>query len=71
MHFAVVVRVLKRPRVVSWVFFGTPRHPRFSISGDCDFLVYFVILYINICVKKLDSINYTKNLGVLLSFSGI
>ena len=65
MHIAVVVRVL------SCFFFGTPRHPRFSIPGDCDFLVYFVLLYINICIKKLHLINYTKNLGALLSFSGL
>ena len=25
--------------------FCTPRHPRFSVPGDCDFLVYSVTLY--------------------------
>ena len=32
--------------------FCTPRHLTFSVPGDCDFLVYCVILYINIYKKK-------------------
>ena len=29
-----------------------PRHLRFSVGSDCDFLVYCVILYINIYDRK-------------------
>ena len=32
-------------------FFYTPRHLRFSVPGDCDFLVYCVTLYIKIYIN--------------------
>ena len=33
-------------------FFCIPRHLKFSVPGDCDFLVYCVILYVNIFIYK-------------------
>ena len=35
-----------------FIFFGIPRQLRFSVPGDCDILVCYVILYINIYIKK-------------------
>ena len=38
---------------IYYVHFSQTRHPRFSVPGNCDFcdfLVYFVILYINIYI---------------------
>ena len=46
-------------------FFLYSRHPRFSAAGDCGFLVYCVILYINIYTKKYLSQHSSANLQVI------
>ena len=47
-------------------FFLYSRHPRFSAAGDCGFLVYCVILYINIYTKKYLSQHSSANLQVIV-----
>ena len=46
-------------------FFLYSRHTRFSAAGDCGFLVYCVILYINIYTKKYLSQHGSANLQVI------
>ena len=58
-YFSYAIYLVLSDQLFFFCFFCIPRYLKFSVPGDCNFLVYCVILYINIYIYIYININST------------